>query len=76
MNKEVLGKWEERAKGEGLQKFAFLRGVHEYREALRVLVEGLDDENPMKNKFLHFLQTAEPLPASPANETPCSEGYF
>jgi hypothetical protein len=75
MNKEVLAKWEERAKGEGLQKFAFLRGVHEYREALRVLVEGLD-ENQMKTQFLHFLQIAEPLPDPPANDTPCNEGYF
>lgn len=83
MNKETLAKWEERAKPEGLHRLAFLKGINEYREALRVLVEAMPahitNEKLMKRQFLYFLETVEPLPLPPVDDsTPFrdDEGYF
>jgi hypothetical protein len=77
MNKEVLAKWDERAKPSGLHRIAFLKGIYEYREALRTRIEKIDtysaNEVLMKRQLLLLLETVEPLPLPPVEEKPFTE---
>ena len=70
MNKETIEKWFERAQPSGLHRVAFLKGIEQYRDALKVAVEGMLNTNISKSEILHLLETVEPLPIPPSEKKP------